>query len=56
MVQGYKAQSSGSFRLFFAAGNGEDKGDCSVTEGRGSSGGARIGELVCKQRTSVVPR
>lgn len=56
MVQGYKVQGSGSFRSFFTAGNGEDKGDCSVTEGRGGSGGTRIGELVCKQRTLVVPR
>ena len=32
MVQGYKAQGSGSFRSFFTAGNGEDKGNCSVIE------------------------
>lgn len=58
MVQGYKAQGRGSesFRSFFAAENGEDKGNCSVTEGRGGSGGARIVGLMCKQRTSVVPR
>lgn len=28
MVQGYKAKGSGSFRSFFTAGNGEDKGNC----------------------------
>lgn len=26
----YKARGCGSFRMFFTAGNGEDKGDCSV--------------------------
>lgn len=46
MVQGYKAQGSGSFRSFFTAGNGEDKGNCSVIEGGGCLGGMRIGELV----------
>ena len=46
MVQGYKAQGSGSFRSFFTAGNGEDKGNCSVIEGGGGLGGMRIGELV----------
>lgn len=42
----YKAQGSGSFRSFFTAGNGEDKGNCSVIEGGGCLGGMRIGELV----------
>ena len=56
MVQGYKAKGSGSFRSFFTAGNGEDKGNCSVIEGGGGLGGMRIGELVCKQRKLVVPR
>ena len=43
---GYKAQGSGSFRSFFTAGNGEDKGNCPVIEGGGGLGGMRIGELV----------